>query len=82
MHLSKALSSNNSVINIELNSDNIFDEGVKHLSNLLSENSCLTSIDLGRNDITDVGVEYLTNALANNLQSLNNYNNNRNISDI
>ena len=57
-------------LNLEYN--NITDEGVKHLSTALTHTNCtLNSLNLGANNITDEGVKHLSTALTHTKCTLN-----------
>jgi Ran GTPase-activating protein (RanGAP) involved in mRNA processing and transport len=51
---------------LDLNSNNIFDEGGKAIANALTKNSSLTTLDLRYNNISDEGVQAIANALTKN----------------
>ncbi|CAH3044877.1 unnamed protein product [Porites evermanni] len=65
---------------LDLQGNNIIDEGAKHLATALTHTNCkLNSLDLSHNNITDEGVKHLATALTHTnckLNSLNLYNNN------
>ena len=57
---------------LNLEDNNITDEGVKHLSTALTNTNCtLNSLDLWRNNITDEGVKHLSTALTHTNCTLN-----------
>ena len=57
---------------LNLNNNNITDEGVKHLATALTHTNCtLNSLNLGANNITDEGVKHLSTALTNTNCTLN-----------
>ena len=60
---------------LNLENNNITDEGVKHLSTALTHTNCtLNSLNLGYNNITDEGVKHLSTALTNTNCTLNSLN--------
>ena len=60
---------------LNLEGNNITDEGVKHLSTALTHTNCtLNSLNLGDNNITDEGVKHLSTALTNTNCTLNSLN--------
>ncbi|KAI8090810.1 hypothetical protein BDF21DRAFT_412217 [Thamnidium elegans] len=74
--LADLLSTNRTLVNLNLSDCNITHEGLSVLSNALAENKCLESLDLSNNPLTgetDEGILTLKTALARNpcLQSLN-----------
>ena len=71
--LSKALSVNSSLTNLDLSTNGIGDSGAASLSQALAVNSSLTNLDLSANSIGDSGAASLSQALAVN-SSLTNLN--------
>jgi Ran GTPase-activating protein (RanGAP) involved in mRNA processing and transport len=70
-YLSNALSTNTTLISINLRYNNIGDKGAEYLSNALSTNTTLTNINLSLNNIGNKGAEYLSNAILNNPSLVN-----------
>ena len=62
--LSKALSVNSSLTNLDLSDNTVGDSGAVSLSQALAVNSSLTNLDLTRNSIRDFGAASLSQALS------------------
>ncbi|CAF3971783.1 unnamed protein product, partial [Adineta steineri] len=65
-HLANALETNNTLITLALNDNEIGDLGAQYLANILEQNTTLSSLDLSSNEIGDDGIAHLANALKQN----------------
>ena len=62
-YICEALKVNNTLTNLDLSHNSIFDAGAQYLSEALKANNTVTNLDLSCNGISEVGAQYLSEAL-------------------